>query len=216
MKRSGRSSALLDLLFPRRCPFCGTVGTRDSLCPKCRDTLPYTGDLQEEDRGFARCAAPLYYEDGVRKAVLDLKFHGKLGGLDCFGELMAQCAARQFAGEFDTVTWVPVSRRRRKQRGFDQAQLLAEAAAGHWQVRPVPTLVKTVDNPAQSSLEGAEKRRANVLGVYEPVGENICGHRILLIDDVLTTGATLAECVRVLREAGAAEVLCLTLARVRA
>ena len=71
-----------------------------------------------------------------------------------------------------------------------------------------------VDTPAQSGLKSAEARRANVLGVYETV-QPVYGRRILLVDDILTTGATLRECVRVLNEGGAAEVLCLTLARVR-
>ena len=73
-----------------------------------------------------------------------------------------------------------------------------------------------MDNPAQSGLSDAAERRANVLGVYETVHpEEIRGKRFLLIDDVLTTGSTLAECARVLREAGAADVLCLTLAMTR-
>ena len=117
--------------------------------------------------------------------------------------------------EVDAVTWVPVSRRRRKQRGFDQAQLLAEAAAGHWQVRPVPTLVKTVDNPAQSSLEGAEKRRANVLGVYAAVAHAAAGKRLLLVDDVWTTGATATEAGRTLLLAGADTIWMAALARSR-
>ena len=72
---------------------------------------------------------------------------------------------------------------------------------------------KVGDNPAQSGRESHEERRANVLGVYEPVQpERFAGKRLLLIDDIRTTGATLAECVRVLKEAGAKEVLCLTLA----
>ena len=72
-----------------------------------------------------------------------------------------------------------------------------------WEVR------KTVHNPAQSGLKEAAARRANVLGVYEAVDpERISGHRILLVDDICTTGATLAECARVLREAGAADVVC--------
>ena len=77
----------------------------------------------------------------------------------------------------------------------------------------VETLRKAVDNPAQSGLTDAEHRRANVLGVYEALPENVRDKRLLLIDDIVTTGSTLTECVRVLREAGAADVVCLTLAR---
>ena len=112
-------------------------------------------------------------------------------------------------GAFDTVTWVPVSPRRLRQRGYDQARLLAESACRLWETKPLPLLRKTVHNPAQSGLKEAAARRANVLGVYEAVDpERISGHRILLVDDICTTGATLAECARVLREAGAADVVC--------
>ena len=86
--------------------------------------------------------------------------------------------------------------------------------ASHWDTRPAQLLVKVQDNPAQSGLQGEAARRANVLGVYDPADpELIRDRRILLIDDIHTTGATLSECVRVLRDNGAASILCLTAAR---
>ena len=170
-----------------------------------RGERPASGDL--------RVASPLYYTGPVREAILHFKFQGRTGGLDCFGRLMADCAARWYSGEFDTVTWVPVSRKRLRQRGFDQSRLLAASLCVDWHVAPVETLRKAVDNPAQSGLTDAEHRRANVLGVYEALPENIRDKRLLLIDDIVTTGSTLTECVRVLRAAGAADVVCLTLAR---
>lgn len=207
---------LLDLLFPHRCPFCGKVTENGVLlCAKCADDLPITGERPVVEGTFGRCAAPLYYERQVRDALLAFKFRGRMGGLDCFGELLADCAAASFASEFDTVSWVPVSDKRRRQRGYDQSLELCRAACRHWGVEPIPTLRKTVHTPPQSGIPAPEERRANVLGVYEPVAENVWGRRILLIDDVLTTGSTLSECTRVLRESGAAEVVCLTLARVR-
>ena len=128
--------------------------------------------------------------------------------------MLTRCAAEQFSGEFDTVTWVPVSRKRLKKRGYDQSRLLAEAACRHWDTKPVQLLVKVQDNPAQSGLQGEAARRANVLGVYDPMDlETIRDRHVLLIDDIHTTGATLAECARVLRDNGAASVLCLMAAR---
>lgn len=209
------SRSVMDFFFPRRCPFCGKLVGRDLLCDDCQKKLPWTGERALSGKGFGRCAAPLYYEEQVRRAILELKFNGKTGGLDCFGRLMAECAAEQFMGEFDTVSWVPVSRKRLKKRGFDQCRLLAAALCVDWHVRPVETLRKIADNPPQSGLETPAERRANVLGVYEPVTENVVGKKILLLDDIVTTGATLGEGVRVLREAGAADVMCLTLARSR-
>ena len=109
---------------------------------------------------------------------------------------------------------MPVSRKRLRQRGFDQSRLLAEAACRRWDTSPVRLLTKIQDNPAQSGLRNEAARRVNVLGVYDPAeSETIRGRRILLIDDICTTGATLRECVRVLRDNGAAAVLCLTVAK---
>ena len=85
-----------------------------------------------------------------------------------------------------------------------------------WHVAPLETLRKVTDNPPQSGIADPAARRANVLGVYEAVmPERFAGKRLLLVDDICTTGATLAECARVLKAAGAAEVMCLTLAMAR-
>ena len=205
----------MDFFFPRHCPFCGSVTGKELLCAECEKKLPYTGEHALSRGSYGQCAAPLYYEDAVREAILAYKFQGKTGGLDCFGMLMAQCAAEEYMDCFDTVTWVPVSRKRLRKRGFDQSRMLAASLCVDWHTKPVETLRKTADNPPQSGLEDAAARRANVLGVYEAVPENVRGRRFLLVDDILTTGATLTECVRVLREAGAADVVCLTLARGR-
>ena len=206
---------LLDLLYPPKCPFCGRVGDRRGVCPRCRETLPWTAGAEtvQERRGL-RCASPLFYEDAVRASLLRLKFSGAAGLAEGLGDVLAACAAEQFSGGFDTVTWVPVSRKRLRRRGYDQARLLAEAAGRRWGVKPEPLLEKTADNPAQSTLAGASARRANVLGLYR-ASERAAGRRILLVDDIVTTGSTLDECARTLREAGAAEVLAVTVARTR-
>lgn len=215
MKKHNVWIGMMDLLFPHRCPFCGKVIGKELLCKACYRKLPDTGGRVVTEGGYGKCAAPLYYEDIVRQAILDFKFNGRTGAAECFGALLAECAAEAYAGEFDTVTWVPVSRKRLRRRGYDQAYLLARSTCAHWETVPVETLRKMTDTPPQSGIATPEGRRANVLGVYETIAERVYGRRILLIDDVLTTGATLGECVRVLREAGAAEVLCLTLARAR-
>lgn len=205
---------VMDFLFPRHCPFCGAVVGRELLCAACEKTLPFTGEhALRTGAGYGRCVSPLFYEGTVREAILHYKFDGDMGGLSCFGALMAQCAAEHYSGAFDAITWVPVSKKRLRKRGIDQARLLTASMCVDWHVAPVQTLEKTVDNPPQSGLDDASARRANVLGVYRAVhADTFAGKRLLLVDDILTTGATLAECARVLKEAGAAEVMCLTLA----
>ena len=206
-------TTLLNLLFPPKCPFCGKVTETLTVCDACRKELPWTEgkDTVRQLSRSVRCASPLWYEKQAREGILQYKFRGHAGAADALGELLARCAALEFSGEFDTVTWVPTGPKRMKKRGYDQTRLLAEAACRLWDTESVQLLRKPVDNPPQSEQKDAAARRANVLGVYEalPGAE---GKRILLVDDILTSGATLLECARTLEDAGADSVCCVTLA----
>lgn len=209
--------AVLDLLFPPKCPFCGKLVDKEGICPKCEKALPWTAgkDVVRQESGGLCCAAPLWYEGLAREGILQFKFHGAASARP-FGELIARCAAEELSGRFDTVTWVPVSKKRLRERGFDQARLLAEAACRLWDTKPVQLLTKSMDNPRQSGVAGGAARRANVLGVYEIMrNADVKGRRILLIDDVCTSGATMKECIRVLLDAGAESVVCAALAHTR-
>ena len=208
--------ALLNLLFPPKCPFCGKVQDVSGICPGCEKELPRISDAEaiKKGPGKFRCAGAVWYEHTVRDALLRFKFQGASDAAEPLGSLIAQCAAEQFSGEFDIVTWVPVSQKRLRSRGYDQAELLARAACRLWETEPVCLLKKTIDTPPQSRIQEAAARRANVLGVYETSGD-VAGKRILLVDDIYTTGATLGECVRVLKEAGADSVVCAVVAFTR-
>lgn len=204
-------SAVLDLLFPPRCAFCRRIGVH-GVCAACEKALPRTELPLREGAGYGKCAVPLKYEGMAREALLRFKFRGAQSAAEGFGMLLAQCAAEELGGQFDLVSWAPVSDKRRRRRGYDQAYLLAREAAKQWGLAPAALLRKTHDNPPQSGLDAAG-RRGNVIGVYECCdAETARGARVLLIDDILTTGATLSECARVLRDAGAADVVCACLA----
>lgn len=136
---------LLDFFFPRRCPFCGRMAGKELLCETCRDDLPWCRKLRTG--AFGECAAPLYYEGRVRDALLAFKFKGKIEYLNCFGALMAETAASAYADRFDAITWVPVSKKRLKKRGFDQAKMLCASLCVDWHATPQETLCKVTDNP---------------------------------------------------------------------
>lgn len=213
-------SHLLDLLFPPRCVFCGGLLRRgeDGICARCQTSLPWAlEEAGEQTREFVSlCVSPLWYRDPVPASFHRYKFGGRTGYAKVYGRLMAQCVQDHLRGRYDLITWVPLSDRRRKDRGYDQAFLLAQAVALELGDVAAETLHKEQDVAAQSSLEDDARRRANVLGVYEvPDPELVAGKRILLVDDVVTTGATLSECARTLRAAGAADVVAVTLARAR-
>ena len=215
----GVISAFFDILFPPRCVFCRKFlhGSEKLYCLECEKTLPYTsggGELTGDC--FSVCIAPLYYEDTVRDSILRFKFKGATAYSQAYGKLLADCIRENLTGRYDLISWVPLSSKRLKERGYDQSMLLAMAAALELDDVAVCTLDKVKDVEMQSLVGPLEKRRENVAGAYQPVDpELVAGNRILLIDDIVTTGSTLSECARTLLEAGAAEVLCAVVARAR-
>lgn len=115
--------------------------------------------------------------------------------------------------DFDILTYVPTAFLRRLRRGYDQMELLCNEVGKELGVTPVKTLRKVRNTPPQSGIKDISRRRANVLGAYQAAcTESLAGKRILLLDDVITTGATISECARVLLTAGAKEVFCASMA----
>ena len=212
--------SFLDLLFPPKCPFCRKIldDPRAPVCPECQGKLPWLlgEDALRAVEGTAGCLSPLAYRDQVRDSIRRYKFKGRQGYHKAYGRLVAQCVHDHLDGRWDLITWVPLSDQRRRERGYDQAFLLASAAALELGEVAVETQRKGRNTEAQSGLDGDAARRANVLGAYTAVdAELVEGKRVLLIDDVITTGATISECARILRTVGAREVVCATLARAR-
>ena len=206
---------LLDLLFPRRCSFCHRLTRKDAaVCPHCREKLPYTRTAAVQSIPHtAGCCSPLYYVEDVRRSLLRYKFGGITMYAEVYGEFMAKAIDDNHIF-CDSITWVPLSRRRLRSRGYDQARLLAEDLAERMMLPCVPTLRKRRHTRAQSATGNAEKRRRNIKNAYEAIdAKAIQGKRLLLVDDIVTTGATLSECASVLRKAGAAEIFAVTVAR---
>lgn len=212
-------SAVLDLLFPPKCAFCGGLVETGDLCPDCEKNLPFREEenasrLIGENRYL--CAMTFYYEVPVETGIKALKFGKKSWRAKMFARYIARTAAEQFSGEFDAVTFVPVSLRRNFERGFDQARLLAEETARIWDSKAEPTLKKIRHTKAQSSLKDPAQRQKNVKDAYAvPRPDRVRGRRFLLLDDVCTTGSTLSAAADALMEAGAESVVCAVLASER-
>lgn len=198
---------LLDLLYPPRCAFCHDFleTSGDGLCAHCRTSLPFAQNGGRQRFSFVRaCVSPLTYEGAVRASLLRYKFGGATGYAKVYGRLVVGTVRAELAGEYDLVTWVPLSRRRLRERGYDQARLLAKATAKELGLPLTPTLHKQRNTQPQSGTGDAAKRRANITGAYRMKrSADVAGKRVLLIDDIVTTGATLSECARVLGKAGA-------------
>ena len=159
---SGPVGVLLDLLFPPKCVFCGRLlasGERD-FCARCQRELPWLAGPEAEQTGefFTLCASPLAYRDQVRDSIRRYKFKGRQGYHKAYGRLVAQCVHDHLDGRWDLITWVPLADQRRRERGYDQAFLLASAAAlelGRWRWRrcargatPRPSPAWTTTRPA--------------------------------------------------------------------
>ncbi len=214
--RGSFRDAVLELLFPTRCCLCGRLtGKGVYVCKACREKYPDVPLQQQSQRlkGLENCVSPFWYGGDVRRALLRYKFEDRRGYAAPFGEFLAKCLDENGIS-CDSITWAPLSRRRLRSRGYDQARLLAEAVAGRRGIPCEQLLEKTRDTRAQSGLKGREARRKNASGVYRALDPaQVAGKRILLVDDIVTTGETLMECARVLNAAGAKSVTAVTVAR---
>ena len=236
----GFTLAALDLVFPAFCSICaGTLGAgrRDPLCGLCWGAITRLGDpwchvcgasspTAASFAGSRRCSTcmgdrPAYdyarsaavYEGALREALHAFKFSGKRALARPLGDLaVEQCVASLLEG-IEAVIAVPLARERERERGFNQAALLAQRIAKRLGVPTRPRwLARVRATRPQSDLPAAE-RRVNVRGAFR-ASRAVAGRHVLVVDDVLTTGATLGECARALRDGGARCVGVLTVARV--
>ena len=214
----GVGSAILDLLFPPKCAFCKDIlpWGEKHLCVVCQQELPFLEGESAVQYGasYSICVSPLAYDGHVRDSIHRYKFQGARQYRHPYAALLLPCIEIQLAERYDILSWVPVSRARLRKRGYDQAKILAQAIGGKLGMIPVGTLKKVKNAAAQSGLGGKEERSANIAGAYAAICPDlIADKRILLIDDVVTTGSTLEESAQCLLQAGAGEVLAATLAR---
>ena len=220
------TEALADLFYPQRCVGCSRRSS-DVVCGPCFEALPeitppvcgrcglptafevYGCDgCRTVELAFDGARAPLRYEGVGKGAVHALKYAGYRRVVErLMAPLMAGCVEGM---RFDAVVAVPLHRARLAKRGFNQAELLGRAVAGRIGAPFLDRLRAVRGTRDQVELAAASRRR-NVAGAFEARGP-VAGS-ILLVDDVMTTGATLHECAQVLKTAGAGEVCALTLCR---
>ena len=232
---------ILNIILPPRCVLCGkTVLSAHTLCENCFGkinfiTMPYCKICgmpfgNEADANLsktcAECASKkritrlnrsaFIYDDFSKKLILDFKFYAKTQSANILVKWLYAAGKDIFEGGVDLIMPVPLSYRRLLRRGYNQSALLARLLSKQTHIEAdVFNLKKTKHTKPQSSLLG-NARLKNVKNVFEVKNKDkVKGKRIVLIDDVLTTGATLAECAKVLLKAGAKSVDTLTVARVK-
>lgn len=177
------------------------------LCTTCRTQGPDFIVSKKKISYVAGWTAVWYYKDKARQSLIDYKFHNDRYYSHAYGRMLsAKLLAEGFQG-YDMVTWVPLSFGRLWERGFNQVHKIAVTVSRELELPLVRTLIKPIHTQPQSSIQGEAQRRANALGAYQAFKpERILGKKILLLDDIVTTGATAGECARVLLTAGAKQV----------
>lgn len=218
---------LLYAVFPRRCELCGNVVALDiKRCDDCLNLPKIEGDVcihcgcakadcicKKHKHEYKRIVAPYYYQDYTVCCVHRFKFNGFQELATAMGKDIAECVNKSYADiDFDYVTFIPLSKKRFKKRGYNQAQLLAEQIGKELNIELKPLLYKVFDNKSQRT-QSHKQRKVNVYGVYDLLDNvDVTSKTILIVDDVKTTGSTLNECAKMLNIYGADKVYAATFA----
>lgn len=210
----------------RECVLCGGASGDGRLCPGCRGDLPVNGAscpvcagpgegrvcgaCLQDPPPYDRCIAALRYEFPADELIQALKYRGELMLAPVLADLLARAVAH--APRPDVILPLPLSPARLRERGFNQAGEIARPLARRLDVRlDLDTLVRVRDTAPQARLSAAERSR-NVRGAFACLSR-LAGLHVAVVDDVMTSGATLSEAAKALKRAGAAEVSLWVVAR---
>ena len=202
---------VLDLVFPPRCIGCGADGSY--FCPRCQSSLTYIRDNQSHTAEIDGIRSLYAYDGSVRQAVLQLKYYNVKALAIPLARLMTE-----YLGccdlTADMLVPVPLHPRRLRERGYNQSSLLAREISRLTSLPIVErALQRRKNTPPQARTASVNDRKMNMRGAFSCRGKLVAGKRILLIDDVCTSGATLGACARAAKADGATAVWGLTLAR---
>ena len=200
---------ILNFLFPPKCVLCRKIlaNNETDYCNHCRIHAPEFTKSKSPISFVAGWTTVWYYINDVRKSILRYKFNNKRYYAAAYGRSLGMKIIEDLPNDIDFITWVPVSKLRRLKRGYDQVELLAKSVSQEIPMPLYATLKKVRNARPQSTLLTEAQRKANIMGAYKVIDVNLVKNkRILLLDDVLTTGATATECAKTLLFAGAKSI----------
>lgn len=219
---------LTNILYPPKCMVCGTLLSdyKFLVCPKCTKTLPFNShcckvcgipidsvygenictSCKGKRKAVSLTLAPFVYKDEIRKAIISLKFYRKTylaATLASF--IFIEIKRKNITG--DIITFVPIHFLRKSKRGYNQSQFIAKSLSEMTAIPLMPLLKKTRNTKPLSKMNKKQRMEA-VKNVFEPIkGKKLNGEKIILVDDVITTGSTTGECAKTLKKMGAGEII---------
>lgn len=214
---------VVDFIFPKRCLGCGTNG--EVLCLLCLNKIPKARIYGEKNQiAVAIHPALDYHDETLKKALWLFKYGGYASFAEMFGEIIYDKILEEIAdinifaknGKFIVIP-IPISPAKLKKRGFNQSELIAkkicELGDKELFVLKNDILVKTKETESQMSVRQKERRLKNLVGAFAVKnGVDLHGQNVIIIDDIITTGATINEATKVLKEVGAREIIAFTVA----
>lgn len=203
----------IDLVYPRRCPYCrAVIESYEHACKNCIDEMPSDGIHQGVGLGY-RCVSALPYDGKYRTAMLSFKFDNKLQYSKQFAVLITNEVLKSYPDMvFDYITYVPMHKKAEASRGYNQCELLAKDVADILKLPCVGVLNKIRETEPQHKTKSRAERKTNLRGAFKVIDKaTVTGRSILLLDDIVTTGATLGECAKTLQKSKPALICCVTL-----
>ncbi len=210
---------LLNLIYPPKCGICGKLNN-NFLCKKCYKILENESKFVIEknsstDNVYNRHFYMFKYEGMIRRIILKYKFQEKsylYKSIVYF--LLKNKKMFKIIKSYDTIIPVPISRKRKKERGYNQSYLLAKEIANNTGIILKNNCIFKTKNIIEQSKLNKEERRKNIQGVYKlKNGEKLENKKILLLDDIYTTGSTVNECLKILKQARPTKMDVLTIAK---
>ncbi len=223
------ADVIASVFFPHRCAYCGKVVVNTSyMCKQCEKDLPrISGDVcnkcgREKDKCFCKkaekyydgIAAPFYFVGNVRKGIHNFKFRRSIGNAEAYGAEMSETVIGRFPGiSFDYIAAIPLSHKSRRERGYNQCEILAEKLSENLGIEYRKGLViKLYDTKKQHKISPV-LRRGNLTGVFDVPEPSVVENKVILLcDDISTTGETFNECAKILWLNGAKAVYCISVA----
>lgn len=208
---------ILDLLYPRTCGFCGRI-EKEYICNKCEKKLQKENlckIYKSKSKLINYHGYVFKYQGIIRDKIIDYKFNEQAYLYKTFSKIILKneiiCS---FIKKYDIIIPVPIHKKRKKYRGYDQTQLIAKEIAKNLQVCIKFNILKKKNNIKPQSSLTKNERRLNIKDAYELQNEKeIYNKKVLLIDDIYTTGATIEECARIIKKAKPKEISAFTIAK---